>query len=285
MAAQAFSNFGTGQPVGGVQPTSFVAADGFVGSPAVPFNPNNPSFQPVYMPAGTAYASASVAATGSTQATAATLTAGAVTSIASATAGTQFGVILPSNSAGSDTIILNPTAVAVAVYPATGGTINGQAANVPAYIPAGGAIELFASGNNNWSAQISGSAQADFNVQTSAATAGFTMTGPNLFGAQVETYLLLTGTLTAGANLTLPTVATLAAQMQQLGVVPATNASFKFRVINASGGAFSWTVVTNTGWTLTGTMTIAQNTWRDFVVTFNSATTATLYSVGTGTYS
>jgi hypothetical protein len=44
-------------------------------------------------------------------------------------------------------------------------------------------------------------------------------------------------------------------------------------------------VTTNTGWTLSGTMTIAANTWREFVVTLNTLTTATLQSVATGTYS
>jgi hypothetical protein len=45
------------------------------------------------------------------------------------------------------------------------------------------------------------------------------------------------------------------------------------------------TVTTNTGWTLTGTMTIATNTFRDFVVNLTSLSAATLTSVGTGTYS
>ena len=40
-----------------------------------------------------------------------------------------------------------------------------------------------------------------------------------------------------------------------------------------------------TGWTLTGTMTIANNTWREFVVTLNTLTTATLQNVAVGTFS
>lgn len=61
--------------------------------------------------------------------------------------------------------------------------------------------------------------------------------------------------------------------------------AYRFRVTNASSGAFAWTIVTNTGWTLGGTMTINQNTWREFVLTLNSLTTATLQSVATGTFS
>ncbi|KVT62181.1 hypothetical protein WK54_07680 [Burkholderia ubonensis] len=61
--------------------------------------------------------------------------------------------------------------------------------------------------------------------------------------------------------------------------------TWQLRVINSSGGAFAWTVTTNTGWTLGGSMGVNQNTFRDFVVTITSATTATIQSVGTGTQS
>ncbi len=57
------------------------------------------------------------------------------------------------------------------------------------------------------------------------------------------------------------------------------------RVINQSSGNFAWTVTTATGWTLTGTMTVAQNTFRDFMVSFTSKTAAVLTSVGTGSMS
>lgn len=89
-------------------------------------------------------------------------------------------------------------------------------------------------------------------------------------------------TSTGGAtpSLTLPTVANLLAAFPN-----AQNGySYKLRVINANSGTA--TIVTNTGWTLTGTLTLATNTWRDFVVTVNTAAaTATAVSVGTGTYS
>ena len=64
---------------------------------------------------------------------------------------------------------------------------------------------------------------------------------------------------------------------------PKIGSTYRLRVINRSSGNFAWTMTTNTGWTLTGTMTIAQNTWRDFVVTLTSLTAATLQAVGVGT--
>lgn len=116
---------------------------------------------------------------------------------------------------------------------------------------------------------------------TNAATSGATLTAANITGGAATVDLALTGALGAGANAQLPTVASMVAAMHN----PATGASFRLRIINQSSGAFAWTVTTNTGWTLAGTMTIAQNTWREFVVTLTSATAATLQSVATGTYS
>jgi hypothetical protein len=50
-------------------------------------------------------------------------------------------------------------------------------------------------------------------------------------------------------------------------------------------GAGTMTLGAGTGVTLTGTMTVPQNTTRDFVVTFNSTTTCTIQAIGTGTFS
>jgi len=63
----------------------------------------------------------------------------------------------------------------------------------------------------------------------------------------------------------------------------AIGASYTLRIINANSGTA--TIVTNTGWTLTGTLTLATNTTRDFVITRTAAGTYTGVSVGTGTTS
>jgi hypothetical protein len=116
---------------------------------------------------------------------------------------------------------------------------------------------------------------------TNTATAGVTLTTGNVYAGQIETTLNLTGTLGGAANAQLPTAPSLFSAIQN----SAAGNTYKLTVINSSSGAYAWTVTTNTGWTLAGTMTIAQNTTRSFYVTLTSATTATLTSVGTGTYS
>ncbi|PXX15856.1 hypothetical protein C7399_109191 [Paraburkholderia tropica] len=124
--------------------------------------------------------------------------------------------------------------------------------------------------------------ETGFNVATN--TAAFTLTAQQIAGA-AQNFLNLTGTLTAAANAQLPTVAALIAALPQVVQGSPTGISFQLRVINSSSGAFAWTLTTNTGWTLNGTQSVAQNTWRDFIITITSATTATIQSVGTGTQS
>ncbi|RQN37362.1 hypothetical protein [Paraburkholderia tropica] len=124
--------------------------------------------------------------------------------------------------------------------------------------------------------------ETGYNAATN--TAAFTLTAQQIAGA-AQNFLNLTGTLTAAANAQLPTVASLIAALPQVVQSAPTGISFQLRVINSSSGAFAWTLTTNTGWTLGGTQSIAQNTWRDFIITITSATTATIQSVGTGTQS
>lgn len=116
---------------------------------------------------------------------------------------------------------------------------------------------------------------------TSSNTVGFTFAGSDLAGGSVSVTHNLLGTLGAGANATLPTAANLIAAFATANIPLVGGATYELNIMNTSGGAFSWTIVTNTGWTLAGTMTIAQNTFRKFLVIFNSTlTSATLQSLG-----
>jgi hypothetical protein len=54
-------------------------------------------------------------------------------------------------------------------------------------------------------------------------------------------------------------------------------------ITNSGAGVFTLTTDAGATVTLTGTMTVAQNTTREFIVTITAATTATVQSVGTGT--
>lgn len=93
--------------------------------------------------------------------------------------------------------------------------------------------------------------------------------------------LNLTGTQTGAATVTTPTAVLWIAAIPNLIL----GNSYILRVINSSSGAFTITVAGGTGVTVNGTATVAQNTWREFIVNFPTATTVTMQSIGTGTYS
>jgi hypothetical protein len=124
--------------------------------------------------------------------------------------------------------------------------------------------------------------QAGFSAATN--TTSFTATAAQVSGSISTQVLNLTGTLGSGQNVTLPTAASIVTYLATQGIIPQVGDSYELNIINSSGGAFAWTVLTNTGWTLNGTMTIAQNTMRRFAVTFNNVTTGsvaiTLQSLG-----
>lgn len=129
---------------------------------------------------------------------------------------------------------------------------------------------------NPWQAAI---------YNAAANTTGFTATQSQIMGAE-QTVLELTGTIGAGAALTLPTVATLLATLTPQQAVAGSTTGL--RIGRGANGAFNWTVTANTGWTLNGTQTIAQSTFRDFIVQITSVgatPTATLTQIGTGTWS
>lgn len=129
------------------------------------------------------------------------------------------------------------------------------------------------------------SAGVSENVYTAKSnTSGFTLAVTDIQSNSASgvapadvSVLDLTGALGAGANVQLPTAASLLSAFGGVGF------SYILRIMNHSAGAFAWTVTTNTGWTLSGTMTIAQNATRDFLVTVNASGTATLQNIGTGT--
>jgi hypothetical protein len=113
-------------------------------------------------------------------------------------------------------------------------------------------------------------------VNTITAITAQTLT---LTASATNLYENFTGTLTGAQTLTLPTVAVLVAA---LGSAFYVGMSWRVRIINASPGAFAWTLTTATGWGTVTNGAVAQNTYRDFILTLTSATAGTVVSVGSG---
>jgi hypothetical protein len=113
-------------------------------------------------------------------------------------------------------------------------------------------------------------------------TTGFTATGAQVAGAAF-CVLRLTGTLGAGAALTLPLPVDIVAAIPNA----VAGQTYMLRIINESSANFAWTVTANGGSTLGGggVATIAQNTWRDYQVTLTSLTAVVFNNIGTGSWS
>lgn len=119
-----------------------------------------------------------------------------------------------------------------------------------------------------WSLDSTGNitTQAAQVVQDTAAT----LTGANLLVGLIQSS-------PAGAiNLQLP----LASGMDSaIGATAPNNTSVDFSIINTSGGANAVTVTTNTGWTLVGSVSIAQNVSARFRARKTGAGAWTLYRI------
>ena len=113
-------------------------------------------------------------------------------------------------------------------------------------------------------------------VTTLNATAG-TLAAGKVSGARSVT--MISSNATPGSQ-ALRTVA------QMLTDIPNAKVGTTWRVRIANSGAGTLTLATDasTQWTMSGTMTVAQNTFRDFVFSITGATAGTVTSVGVGTY-
>lgn len=205
-----------------------------------------------------------------------------------ATAGTNNGdgVALPQIGSGTDKVFLiNNTANPIQVYSfnvasGTADKINGVAGATGVALPPYSAATFIEANPGAWQVLLDSPPAAGYTAN--AATTAATLTAASVTSGVASVDINMTGTLGAGAALTLPTVANMVASMYG----PSIGSSFRMRILNTSSATFSWTVTTNTGWTLSGaTQTVAQNTWLEGIVTLTSLTAATWQTVARGTYS
>jgi len=115
-------------------------------------------------------------------------------------------------------------------------------------------------------------------LTTKATIATITTAGAVTFtAAQITGQLILRDPNGAGRADLLPTAAQLYAGFGR----PEVGQSFRFVIRNTADAAETITVTTNTGLTLSGTMTIAQNNSKEFLGVFTSPSAVTVYSLGT----
>jgi hypothetical protein len=132
--------------------------------------------------------------------------------------------------------------------------------------------------------------QADLPYVRKATVSTLTTAGPlTLTAAQVLGGMLLRDPNGAGRTDTLPTAALLLAALKGDALHeldgPDAGASFEFVIRNTADAAETITVAAGTGGTTSGTMTIAQNNSKLFLVVFTNikpgSEAYTVYSIGT----
>jgi len=109
-------------------------------------------------------------------------------------------------------------------------------------------------------------------VTTVSTASAVTYTGTQIAGG-----LILRNTNGAGRADLFPT----ASQLYSAFGNPEVGQTFNVIIRNTAGAAETITMTTNTGLTLSGTMTIAQNNQKEFLGVFTSPTAVTIYSLGT----
>lgn len=214
------------------------------------------------------------------QASATPVTTGTARFTTVATAGDSAVLMLA--APGLAITVINNGAQIMNLFPAVGDQINNLGANIAFAIPAGAAADFYSTLAGTWHSVMSSTApQQAYNAI--ANTAAFALTGAQLSGGTTYIFIDLTGALSPSGALTLPTVAALVTAMTVAGVNPQAGMTVEVEIC-ARTASNTWTVTTNTGWTLTGTMTLGNSgSTRKFILTLTSLTAAVLRSVGTYT--
>lgn len=122
--------------------------------------------------------------------------------------------------------------------------------------------------------QTNGVVVTKTSAATEATAGAVTYTVSQILGG-----LILRDPAGAGRADLVPTAAALYAELGS--PVKYAGLSFDFTIRNTADAAETITLTTNTGMTMSGTMTIAQNNSKTFKVVFATPTTATVYSLGT----
>ena len=112
-----------------------------------------------------------------------------------------------------------------------------------------------------------------YNTLNASATGAVT----DLFGSGIIKIMSMIGIPPAAATYTLPSIASIITAFPVL----TPGMTFGLRIMNL--GPQTWTIAGSAGWSLTGVMTIATATWRDFQIQYISPAAMLLSDMGAGT--
>ncbi len=186
-----------------------------------------------------------------------------------ATAGDS--VALPVAVAGKEVTVNNLGATYADVFPFSGDLIDASAIDAAIPLAPGQSITFTCTVALSWKS----SPQEKLGVKYTTGTTTTTFAAGELTGGA---YVVYNNTQGTPGSIAVRTAALMIADDPFFRI----GGAYRLRIINNQGTG-TLTVTTAAGVTLTGTMTIAVNTFRDFSVTYNSASTMTIQSMGIGT--
>jgi hypothetical protein len=193
--------------------------------------------------------SATVTAAGTTQGTATALTSD-INIVTSATAGSATGVVAPGATTGKYLIVVNRTATAINVYPASGHAFDGQAANTPISLPAGGFLEYFGSSTNQWHSSYQALTQGAYVVGAVTAANAWTTARTETLSGDVNGSASIDGSANWTITTTLANSGVTAGTYGSSSAVPVVTVDAKGRVTGvtttslAGGGQYFGTAAT-----------------------------------------
>lgn len=115
-------------------------------------------------------------------------------------------------------------------------------------------------------------------IGANTSTAAATMAAGDMLNGIVN----FTGTLSGGTAMTVPAIADILAALEQQTPVDGLWGKIIRIVNNGTGQTITVTGGGTTGCTISGTATVANNTWREFALVITSPTTYTMTNIGGG---
>ncbi len=180
-------------------------------------------------------------------------------------------VKLPTSVAGRLVQVSNLGVAYANVFPISGDLIDALAANTAIKLAPGQSIIFTCAVAGSWKATH----QESLGVKYTSSTTVVVFSAGELTGAA---YVVYNNTQTTPGSIATRT----ATQMFNDNPYSRVGGAYILRIINNQGTG-TLTVTAGSGVTITGTATIAPNTYRDFAVTYTSATALTMHTMGIGT--
>lgn len=189
-----------------------------------------------------------------------------------ATAGDS--VKLPASTVGKTIRVINSGAAYANVFPLTGDVIDTLAANLAVSVPVGQEVTFSCEVAGTWISSGLVIMPAKFTTGTTTTT----FAAGQLSGAGRVNYTNTQGTPGSIAFRT-------AAQMFADDPYARVGNTYSLVITNGQGTGTLTVTGAATGITLTGTATIAINTWREYLVTYTSQSALVIQNIATGTFS